>query len=133
MTGPRRMIIDVLGRATEYLSADEVYMGVYAHHPGIGIATVYRTLQMLSELGITERLDTGDGKARYRLSRAEDQPRRIELVCTRCRRTISVDADAARDAVASLEHAAAHEHGFRTKRTVIQLYGLCEECSEARP
>lgn len=133
MTGPRRMIIEVLGRATEYLSADEIYMDVYALHPGVGIATVYRTLQMLSELGITERLDTGDGKARYRLSHAEEQPRRIALVCTRCRRTISVNADAAGDAARSIERTAAHEYGFHTNRTVIQLYGLCEACSQSRP
>lgn len=131
MTGPRRVILGVLESADEYLSAEEVYMIVYAGHPGIGIATIYRTLQMLAEIGIAERVDTGDGKARYKLGPVEDQPRRVVLVCTNCSRTIPITGltDDTETVIAQLERMTADQHRFRMNRTLIQLFGLCEQCN----
>lgn len=131
MTGPRRVILGVLESADEYLSAEEVYMTVYADHPGIGIATVYRTLQMLAQIGIAQRVDTGDGKARYKLGPAEDQRRRVVLVCTSCSRTIPItdSTDDTETVIAQLERSTADKHGFRVNRTVTQLFGLCEQCT----
>ena len=132
MTGPRRVILSVLESAREYLSAEEVYMAVYADNPGVGIATVYRTLQMLAEIGIAERVDTGDGKARYKLGPVEDQRRRVVLVCTNCSRSTPIttrtgDTEAV---IAQLERMTAEQYGFRTNRTVVQVYGLCEQCDK---
>jgi len=131
MTGPRRVILNVLESAKDYLSADEVYMAVYANHPGVGIATVYRTLQMLAEIGIAERVDTGDGKARYKLGPGEDPRRRVVLVCTNCARAmpITTRTDETEAVIAQLEQLTADPQGFRTNRTVIQLFGLCNQCT----
>ncbi len=132
LTGPRRVILSVLESARDYLSAEEVYMAVYADNPGVGIATVYRTLQMLAEIGIAERVDTGDGKARYKLGPVEDQRRRVVLVCTNCSRStpITTGTDDTEAVIAQLERMTAEQHGFRTNRTVVQLYGLCEQCEK---
>jgi Fur family transcriptional regulator, ferric uptake regulator len=123
MTGPRRIILGVL-------EASDSYMTVYADHPGVGIATVYRTLQLLAEMGIAQRVDTGDGKARYKLGPAEEQDRRVVLVCTNCSRTMAIPAGSGdtEAIVAQMEKTMADHHGFRTNRAVIQLFGLCDRC-----
>jgi Fur family transcriptional regulator, ferric uptake regulator len=130
MTGPRRLILGVLEASEDYLSAEEVYMSIYAGHPGIGIATVYRTLQLLAEMGIAQRVDTGDGKARYKLGPLEDQKRRVVLVCTNCSRTTAIPARTGdtETIVTELEQTIANHHGFRADRTIIQLFGLCDQC-----
>jgi Fur family ferric uptake transcriptional regulator len=126
------VILSVLESADEYLSAEEVYMAVYADHPGVGIATVYRTLQMLAEIGIAERVDTGDGKARYKLGPDQDHRRRVVLVCTNCSRTTPIAAltDDTKSVIAQIERMTADQHGFRSSRSVIQFYGLCEQCDK---
>ena len=130
MTGPRRVIIAVLESADEYMSAEEVYMEVYRRQPGIGIATVYRTLQLLTEMGTAQRIDTGDGKARYKLSPAGERKRRVVLVCTHCSRTVPVTALSESDQrhIEEIEASMHEQHGFSTRRSVAQLFGRCAEC-----
>jgi Fur family ferric uptake transcriptional regulator len=135
MTGPRRLIISVLESADEYMSAEEVYMEVYRQSPGIGIATVYRTLQLLTEVGTAQRVDTGDGKARYKLAPADARRRRVVLVCTNCSRTIPVTtlAEPDRQRIAELEESMRRNHAFVTHHTVTQLFGECSECAGSHP
>jgi Fur family ferric uptake transcriptional regulator len=131
MTGPRREIISVLEAADEYMSAEEVYMEVYRRQPGIGIATVYRTLQLLTEIGTAQRVDTGDGKARYKLSPEEERKRRIVLICSHCSRTVPVTEISEDDQrrIAEVEASMHKQHGFSTERSVTQFFGQCAECA----
>ena len=130
MTGPRRLILDVLESADEYMSAEEVYMEVYRQQPGVGIATVYRTLQLLTEMGTAQRLDTGDGKARYKLSPADARRRRVVLICTECSRTVPVMAlsDPDHKGIEALEASMRLNRGFTTHSSVTQLFGKCADC-----
>ena len=65
MTGQRRVIARVLSEADDHPDVEEVYRRSASIEPRISIATVYRTVRLFEEAGILERLDFGDGRARY--------------------------------------------------------------------
>ncbi|MFD0857789.1 Fur family transcriptional regulator [Roseovarius aquimarinus] len=65
MTGQRRIIAAVLEEAEDHPDVDELYARASARDPKISIATVYRTVKLFEESGILEKLEFGDGRARY--------------------------------------------------------------------
>ena len=65
MTEQRRVIARVLSAADDHPDVEEVYRRSASIEPRISIATVYRTVRLFEEAGILERLDFGDGRARY--------------------------------------------------------------------
>jgi Fur family ferric uptake transcriptional regulator len=65
MTGQRRVIAKVLSDAKDHPDVEEVYRRASEVDPKISIATVYRTVRLFEEAEIVERLDFGDGRARY--------------------------------------------------------------------
>lgn len=65
LTAPRRTILRVLAASPDHPDADELHRRVTAVEPGINIATVYRTMKVLSEHGLIERHSFADGRARY--------------------------------------------------------------------
>ena len=71
MTMPRQLVARVLEQAEGYLSAEQIYSIIKEDYPAIGLATVYRTLVLLDEMGIVNRYNFGEGRARY--IAAEDQ------------------------------------------------------------
>lgn len=65
LTGPRRIILQVIAGAAGHLDAVELHRRVTKIDPGIAIATVYRTLKLLEERGVLEKHTFGDGPARF--------------------------------------------------------------------
>jgi len=65
LTGPRRIILKVLSESEDHPDAEELHRRVVAIEPGINIATVYRTMNILAEHGLIERHSFADGRARY--------------------------------------------------------------------
>lgn len=136
-TAPRQAVLEIMSEADDYLGADEVYRRVFDRLEGIGIATVYRTLQLLTELGVLGRVVGDDGKARYRLADERAAPHRVVLVCRRCGRRIAVPARGGDDggdsrvgqAIDALTRAIESEHDFGVEQSAHQLVGLCADCS----
>ncbi len=132
LTVPRQIILEILEQADEYLSADDVYLQVHERHPGIGLATVYRTLQLLSEIGVVHRIDTGEGKARYKLAEQDERRQREVLICTNCQRSFPVPEipENQHKLLDQLEELVKADQGFIVQQNVVQLYGLCRECTQ---
>src|SRR3954467_8052533 len=65
MTGQRRVIARVLSESHDHPDVEMLYQRAVAVDPHISIATVYRTVKLFDEAGITQRHDFGDGRARY--------------------------------------------------------------------
>ena len=65
MTNQRQVIVSVIGDSDDHPDVDELYRRSVAEDNTISIATVYRTVKLLEEAGIIERLEFGDGRARY--------------------------------------------------------------------
>ena len=127
MTLPRRVIIDILAAADTYLSAEDIYLELHADHPGIGLATVYRTLVLFHKLGIVTKLEVGEGKARFELM---DTEHHHLLVCEQCHKVVKYSDFTTRekDGFAELERIVEQTYSFRIDRHMVQYYGLCPEC-----
>jgi Fur family ferric uptake transcriptional regulator len=125
------VILDVLSKTDEHLSAEEIYMAVHKTYSAIGLTTVYRTLELLVQTGIVFKFDFGDGRARYELS---ESPGSIghhhHLVCTGCRRIIDYTDFIAeeKELLKRTESGLAKKYHFLISNHLIQFYGLCEAC-----
>src|ERR1700744_6193919 len=79
MTEQRRVISRVLSDATDHPDVEEIYRRSVAMDPKISIATVYRTMRLLEDAGVIEKLDLRDGRARYEENRDEHHHHLIDV------------------------------------------------------
>jgi Fur family transcriptional regulator, ferric uptake regulator len=122
----RDRILEIFLRQEGHLSADELVERVRREHPGVGRATVYRTLQRLVDAGVARKVDFGDGRARFEPSYRH--PRHFHLVCTSCHRSsefLSSDVEALIEEIAAARN-------FAATQSLVQIHGLCEECRTGR-
>lgn len=134
MTAGREAILDVLSQADEHLSAEDIYMKIHPVNPAIGLTSVYRTLDILVNIGMVHKFDFGHRRARYEL--AEDpkgKRHHHHLVCTGCGRVIDY-TDFIDEEVALLkktEEGLSKKYNFRIDNHLIQFYGLCDACNKS--
>lgn len=105
-----------------HLSADDLFDAVRRTDPKIGRATVYRTLQWMVDAGIARKVDFGEGRSRYEASYGH--PQHFHLICTTCHRSsefLSSDVESLMEEIAA-------SRSFARTQSVVQIYGLCEEC-----
>lgn len=123
LTPQRWAIISIfLMNRGRHLSADDVFTILKETYPNNGIATVYRTLDLLEEVKVLRKIDFGDGRSRYEL--ADDEGHHHHLVCTECGQIIEFE-----DALLhSLEAAIERKTGFKIRDHVAKFYGLCADC-----
>src|SRR5215212_1802989 len=118
----RDRILNIFLRQKGHLSADELCDLVRIEDPGIGRATVYRTLQWMVNAGIARKVDFGEGRSRFEPSYRH--PRHFHLVCNVCHRSsefLSSDVESLLEDIASARH-------FDVSQVVIQVFGTCEDC-----
>ena len=130
-TRPRELIMDVLARAKKHLSAEEIFLLVHKEYPDIGLTTVYRTLELLVEMGAVSKFNFGNSKANYELSESEKGGQHHHhLVCQKCQRVIDYAdfMDAEKEFLAKIEKGLSKKYKFQIKDHVIHFYGLCEKC-----
>ena len=93
LTPQRRSVLDViLENDGRHLSTEEIYELVKPKCPEIGLATVYRTMQMFDEIGLVYKHNFDDGRSRYELHNNEDHQHH-HLVCVGCGKVIEVEED----------------------------------------
>lgn len=122
LTPQRRAVINILAYSQGHLSPEEIHERVSQGYPGIGLVTIYRTLDILLEMGLVCRVHT-EGKCRsYLLSRPSEHHH--HLVCSGCGQVIdftSCNLD-------GLEQKLAKETGFEVDSHLLEFYGLCRTC-----
>lgn len=130
MTVPRQIILDKLRTAQEPLAAEDLYLAVHQVYPQIGLATVYRTLELLTQEGEVVRLELGDRKARYTLLPAGTVHNSIYLVCTRCGNVQAYPQLKAEDLslLNNLTAGIAADAHFQLRVVHLQLRGICHQC-----
>lgn len=131
MTLPRQVILHVLSEAPHYTTAEEIYMEVHREYPQIGLATVYRTLNLLADMGIVTRFEFGEGKARFELAdRGDDDEHHHLLVCSHCYRVIKYKdfTEEELKLYSKIEKSLENTYDFSIKRHVVQYYGVCSNC-----
>jgi Fur family ferric uptake transcriptional regulator len=118
----RDRILSIFLRQKGHLSADDLCDLVRREEPGIGRATVYRTLQWMVGAGIARKVDFGEGRSRFEPSYRH--PRHYHLICETCHRSsefLSSDIE-------SLMEEVAEARNFEMNQTVVQIFGICQEC-----
>ncbi len=130
MTIPRQAIIDVLTNTSEHLSAEDIYLAVHKVYPAVGLTTVYRTLDLLAQIGMVFKFDFGDGRSRYELVEEGKKEHHHHLVCTGCRRIIDY-SDFIEEEVKlfrQVEESLSKKHNFKITTHQVQFLGRCSNC-----
>lgn len=109
------------------LSAEEVYIFARNENSSIGLATVYRTLEILTELGILCRVVLPDGLARYCLQENELPHTHHYLLCTHCGKVIELFEDL----LPQVEQTVQAKYKFKVLDHHLTFHGICQECQEA--
>ena len=120
-TRQRTAVQEVLAELHEFRTAQQIHDELRQRGDSIGLTTVYRTLQSLSEAGELDALRTSDGETAYR--RCSDGHHH-HLVCRSCGRTVEVSGPA----VERWANAVAAENGFREVSHDLEIFGTCERC-----
>ncbi|HUF38568.1 MAG TPA: transcriptional repressor [Anaerolineales bacterium] len=121
LTPSRRIIIETLVRTGGHITADELAVQVRQESPRVGRMTIYRTLELLTELGLARPIFQGTGAAHYILMAEGDHH---HLICSRCHRVIEFDHCASGDLVEIL----ASKFGFSVQNHLLEIHGICREC-----
>ncbi|XME02781.1 Fur family transcriptional regulator [Lachnospiraceae bacterium C1.1] len=130
ITIQRLLVLRVLSENEgEHLTAEEIFDKTCELHPGIGLATVYRTIQLLTQLGLVDRINLDDGSARYEINDADEENgkhhRHHHLICLNCGKIIPFE----KDLLEELERNVSETTGFQIVDHEVRLYGYCSDCA----
>ncbi len=122
MTPQRMMILEAIKGASGHISAEDIYQEVCKRYPGINISTVYRTLELLKEMGLVTETDMGDGRVRFHSAGHEHHH---HLVCSRCGKVIDMDESM----MSPLTDMLSEKYGFRADLKHLAIFGHCKTCA----
>ncbi len=121
-TTQRDQILNVFINTGRHLSAEELYLRVMKLHPGIGYATVYRTLKLFAAAGLAEERRFEDGFTRYEYKASGNH--HDHLICTQCGLILEFE----NERIEALQQDVAKKNHFKVQNHKLELYGLCETC-----
>ncbi len=135
LTMGREAVLQVLEKTSGHLSAEDIFLKMRPEYPGVGLTTVYRTLEVLVSLGMVNKFDFGDGRARYELIEGPAADKHHHhLVCTSCRRVVDYSdfIEQEKKLLRETESGLSRKYNFKITGHLIQFYGLCAACAETQ-
>jgi Fur family ferric uptake transcriptional regulator len=121
LTPARQIILTTLVNSGGHITADDLTVQVQADFPSIGRMTVYRTLDLLTELGLTRPIFQGTGAAHYILM---IEGNHHHLICARCHAVIEFDNCSADELLLQL----ATQFNFSIQGHLLEIHGVCASC-----
>ncbi len=121
LTPQRIMILSAIENSNDHISAEEIYAQVTAKYPNVNISTVYRTLELLKQLGLVTRTDLGGGRVRYH---PVEKGHHHHLVCRECGAIIDLDESV----LSSVKDVLLREYGFIADLRHLAIFGRCINC-----
>jgi len=121
LTSQRRLILEVLEKSEEHLDAERLYGQAKTHSPSISLATVYRTLAVLKEMGLVEEHRLGEEHSHYESVRRGPH---YHFTCLKCGKVIEFDTPL----VAQIEQTLNQQEGVRVTSAHLHLSGYCAHC-----
>ena len=120
-TRQRTAVDSILADRDDFRTAQEIHDDLRRLGERVGLTTVYRTLQAMTEAGELDALRTSEGETAYRRCSTGHHH---HLVCRNCGRTVEVSGPA----VETWANAVAEQHGFRDVSHDLEIFGTCENC-----
>lgn len=125
LTPQRRAVLDVIvENEGKHLSTEEIYDIVKSSCPEIGLATVYRTLQLLEKMGTVCRVNFDDGCNRYELVHNHHDHQHHHLICKDCGSVEEVEVDL----LENLEGEIEKKYSFKITNHNVKFFGYCNKC-----
>jgi Fur family transcriptional regulator, ferric uptake regulator len=126
LTPQRRAVINAIAKSNNHVTPAELYEQAHSEHPGVGLVTVYRTLKMLSGMGLICELH-GEGHSRSYLLRRPAEHHH-HLVCSGCGFVV----DFASCALNDLERRLIDSTGFVMEDHLLEFHGRCPQCQKVK-
>jgi Fur family ferric uptake transcriptional regulator len=120
VTPQRQLVLEAVGRL-EHATPEDIYGEVRQTARGVNVSTVYRTLELLEQLGLVKHSHIHHGAPTYHLA---EHAQHVHLVCRECERVTEVDQAAVLPLVVALEE----RQGFLTDVGHLTVFGLCADC-----
>ena len=125
LTPQRKAVLQVLADSVQHPSVVQIYRQVKKEFPMTSLATIYKTVTVLKELGEVLELGFADGSNRYDGRRPNPHP---HLICIQCHKILDPDVDGWRD----LPQALSSSTGFRILSHRLDFYGICPQCQKRK-
>ena len=122
ITKQRRVVLNVFLECNDHVSVEELYSIVSEQEPKIGLATIYRTLALLTKSGLALEMDFGDGQKRYESSFMSAH--HDHMVCTECGKIIEFN----HPLIEKYQEEIAIQNGFKITSHKLDLFGHCSNC-----
>ncbi len=125
VTPQRQLVLEAVTKL-EHATPEEICASVQQTARGVNISTIYRSLELLEQLGLVTHTHLGHGAPRYHLAAEAEH---VHLVCAQCGRITQVGPDAVEPLVTAL----AGHYGFETDVGHLTVFGRCADCRSAGP
>ena len=122
ITKQRRIVLKSFLECKNHISVEELYNIVLKTEPKIGLATVYRTLALLTKSGLALEMDFGDGQKRYESS--YKSVHHDHMVCTECGKILEFN----HPLIEKYQEEVAMQKNFKITSHKLDLFGLCQDC-----
>ena len=127
LTPQRHAVLKAIASSHDHLTPAEICARVRQEHPAIGLVTVYRVINLLTELKLICRVSLGVGSQSYLMRRPLEHHH--HLVCSQCGRAV----DFTNCDLSQLEQQLSKDTGFDVEGHLLEVYGRCPECRTAVP
>ncbi len=121
LTPQRRAVIGTIASSPDHLTPAAIYEKVHQERPGVGLVTIYRTLEILAKLGLICELHAGGSCRSYTIGAPEHHH---HLICSSCGEVI----DFSGYDLSPLEERLSRETGFEIEEHLLEFIGLCQNC-----
>jgi Fur family ferric uptake transcriptional regulator len=118
----REQILDVFLKTEKHATINDLYDLVKREHPKIGLATVYRTMEIIREAGLARKVDFEDNTKRY--EHKYKHQHHHHLVCLKCGKVIEITSGK----LEKIQQELAKKHNFTITKDTMELFGICKNC-----
>jgi Fur family ferric uptake transcriptional regulator len=122
ITKQRRAVLNAFLQCEDHISAEELHKLVVSTDPKVGLATVYRTISLLTQSGLASELDFGDGMKRYEHNYRHSH--HDHMICTECGKIIEFN----HPLIEKFQEEVASKNGFIMTSHKLDIFGICKEC-----
>lgn len=125
LTPQRHAVLKVIADSRDHLTPAKIYTLVHQEHPTIGVATVYRVINLLAEHKLICRVISGDNSQSYLMRRPLEHHH--HLVCSQCGQAV----DFTNCDLSELEQQLSRDTGYNIEGHILEIYGRCPDCRVA--